>query len=159
MLKLGKRNTKSHKIVSSLQCGWYIEGHHFYGFTNSDDSNLCHFDLGWAEVLEVDSRIKVDPGKSVKNNKLSSLVHSATWRLKFQTSIINTSLSFYCQDKNKILYGMMSHTVCNFLWFMPIIPLLISTQKNMKNGYMNGQGNLYWANDKICTVQFKIINF
>ena len=65
-LKFGKKTTKSHKIVSSLQCGWYIEGHHFYGFTNSDDSNLCHFDLGWAGVSEVDSRIKVDQGKSVK---------------------------------------------------------------------------------------------
>ena len=68
--KVWQKTTKSHKIVSSLQCGWYIEGHHFYGFTNSDDSNLCHFDLGWARVLEVDSRIKVDPGKFVKNDKL-----------------------------------------------------------------------------------------
>ena len=54
------------KYKEIMQCGWYIEGHHFYGFTNSDDSNLCHFDLGWARVLEVDSRIKVDPGKFVK---------------------------------------------------------------------------------------------
>ena len=57
---------KCMKYKEIVQCGWYIEEHHFYGFTNSDDSNLCHFDLGWARVLEVDSRIKVDPVKFVK---------------------------------------------------------------------------------------------
>ena len=127
--------------------------------------------LGWARVLEVDSRIKVDPGKFVKNDKLmpylcsgsnfiSNLVTNQIQKRRgepglfyFEYNLLPKLISnfyalhwpgisplvqstfmyspsyFYYQDKNKILYGMISHIECNFVWFMPIIPLLISIQK------------------------------